>query len=165
MHEPRFIRLGLGVNGFRLGMTRPELWRLTNSNVLSFLRGDAAEREDDLQADGITVAYEDGVARSFTVFARVPSRRLAPIIVLEEDVAAYRREDVVALLELHALAREDGHQDIAVRSLGLTFWFRQDAGEAAAPAEALLLPPAVMPGSTSAEHVARLRKLDERRAM
>jgi len=128
VHEPRTIKPEVGVDAFEFGMTRPQLWALTSSTIHSFLPTEARERVDHLLMHGIHVEYADGAACFFMVFARMPDRALAPILVLDEDVSAFTRADVETLLELHGLARVDEVEQIIVPSLGLGFGFRE-AGE------------------------------------
>lgn len=129
MHEPRIIMPGVGVGGLELGMTRRELWARTDSTVLAFLPPGAPDRVDHFLMLGVQIEYGEGAACRLMVFARMPDHELAPIFVLDEDVSAFTRADVEALLELHAMARRDLVEQIMVESMGLTFGFRDDAGQ------------------------------------
>jgi hypothetical protein len=127
----RVVKPGIGVDDFELGMTRPELWALTESTVQSGFTAGVPDRIDLFLALAIRAEYWEGVARMFWVHTRMfdPSRTLAPIIVLGEDVSAFVRADVVALLALHGLATKEDLEQIHVPSLGLEFGFREDHGQ------------------------------------
>lgn len=129
MIPPRRVHPLVGVDDFRLGMSRPELWALTDSTVLAAFRGGATDRDDHFQSRGVTACYQGGRAAEFTVFPRMGGGRVLSIFVLGEDVARFGRPDVAALLDLHGVAWQGGVEHVEAPALGLTFWLRQDADE------------------------------------